>query len=189
MNVTPIISNNKYATCKTDKSSATNTFNFAECVAEKISRSQLSQSTAPFSNEPIDEPVKESTIDFSSFAPNISDEVKTAFVEAAKESGYIESERMDYISQIFVQQVENRWNGSTNYNDVFGSTTNSALQVAQEMLSDLENPLTTRTRQGENISAYIEQEKEFYKVFIRKLEELIFVSDTAHYAEFTSNMH
>ena len=115
--------------------------------------------------------VKENTaIDFSRFAPNAPEEVKQAFMEAAEETGYNEGERMDYLSQIFIHQVENRQNGATNYTDVFGSSVTSALQAAREILYDLENPLMPVSQRGENAAKYVEQEKEFYRAFITKLE-------------------
>ena len=114
----------------------------------------------------------EEIIDFSRFAPNAPDEVRQAFMEAAKETGYNEDERMDYISQVLVHQVENRQNGVANYTDVFGSSIASALQTAREILYDLENPLMPVSQRGENVAKYIEQEKEFYRSFIEKLEGL-----------------
>ena len=117
--------------------------------------------------------VKENTaIDFSRFAHNASEEVRRAFMEAAKETGYNEGERMDYLSQVFIHQVENRQNGVANYTDVFGSSVASALQAAREILYDLENPLMPISQRGENAAKYIEQEKEFYRVFIENLEGL-----------------
>lgn len=117
--------------------------------------------------------VKENTaIDFSRFAPNAPEEVKQAFVEAAEETGYNEGERMDYLSQVFIHQVENRQNGVADYTDVFGSSVASALQVARGILHDLENPLMPISQRGENAAKYVEQEKAFYKAFIEKLEGL-----------------
>ena len=120
--------------------------------------------------------VKDNTaIDFSRFAPNAPEEVKQAFMEAAEETGYREyneGERMDYLSQIFIHQVENRLNGVANYTDVFGASVASALQAAREILYDLENPLMSVSQRGENAAKYVEQEKEFYRVFIEKLEGL-----------------
>ena len=120
--------------------------------------------------------VKENTaIDFSRFAPNASEEVKQVFREAAEETGYYEYSgkgKMNYISQILVKQVENRQNGVANYTDVFGGSVASALQAAREMLYDLENPLKPDSQRSEDIIKYREQEKEFYKAFIEKLEML-----------------
>ena len=111
-------------------------------------------------------------IDFSRFAPNAPEEVKQAFMEAAKETGYNEGEKMDYLSQVFIHQVENRQNGVADYTDVFGSSVASALQAAREILYDLENPLMPVSQRGENAAKYVEQEKEFYRAFIEKLEGL-----------------
>lgn len=120
--------------------------------------------------------VKDNTaIDFSRFAPNAPEEVKQAFMEAAEETGYYEYSgkgKMNYISQILVRQVENRQNGVENYTDVFGSSVASALQAAREMLYDLENPLKPDSQRSEDIIKYREQEKEFYRTFIEKLEGL-----------------
>ena len=120
--------------------------------------------------------VKENTaIDFSRFAPNVPEEVKKAFSEAAEETGYYEYSgkgKINYISQILVKQVENRQNGVENYTDVFGGSVASALQAAREMMYDLENPLKPDSQRSEDIIKYREQEKEFYKAFIEKLEML-----------------
>ena len=120
--------------------------------------------------------VKENTaIDFSRFAPNVPEEVKKAFSEAAEETGYYEYSgkgKINYISQILVKQVENRQNGVENYTDVFGGSVASALQAAREMMYDLENPLKPDSQRSEDIIKYREQEKEFYRTFIEKLEGL-----------------
>ena len=117
--------------------------------------------------------VKDNTaIDFSRFAPNAPEEVKQAFMEATEETGYNEGERMDYLSQVFIHQVENRQNGVADYTDVFGGSVASALQAAREMLCDLENPLMPIGQRGEKAAKYVEQEKEFYRAFIEKLEGL-----------------
>ncbi|MBE5887181.1 MAG: hypothetical protein E7284_12390, partial [Lachnospiraceae bacterium] len=117
--------------------------------------------------------VKDNTvIDFSRFAPNAPEEVKQAFMEAAEETGYNEGERMDYLSQVFIHQVENRQNGVADYTDVFGGSIASALQAAKEILYDLENPLMPISQRGKNAAKYVEQEKEFYRAFIEKLEGL-----------------
>ena len=92
-------------------------------------------------------------------------------MEAAEETGYNEGERMDYLSQVFIHQVENRQNGVADYIDVFGSSIASALQAAREILYDLENPLMPVSQRGENAAKYIEQEKAFYRAFIERLEE------------------
>ena len=120
------------------------------------------------------------SIDFSRFAPNAPEEVRKAFREAAEETGYYEYSgkgKMNYISGILVRQVENRQNGVANYTDVFGGSVASALQAAREMLYDLENPLMPDNQRSEEVIKYREQDKEFYRAFITKLEEM---SDTGN---------
>ena len=77
----------------------------------------------------------------SHFAPNAPDEVKKAMAEAMEETGYEMEGKMNFISQMLVKQVENSHNGIDNPNDIFGSTVESALNAAKEMLSSLANTL------------------------------------------------
>lgn len=110
--------------------------------------------------------------EFDKAAPNAPAIVKKAWMEAAKESGYLAGGKMNHISQILVRQVINRENGVEDYQDVFGDSVASALQAAKEMLFDLENPLTPDSERSESVRMYREQEKEFYKKFIEDLEEI-----------------
>ena len=121
---------------------------------------------------------------FDKAAPNAPAIVKSAWMDAAKESGYLEGGQMKHISQLLVRQVINRENGVKDYQNVFGDSVASALQAAKELLYDLENPLTPDGNRSESARMYREQEKEFYKKFIEKLEEIsgILVGDE-------TNMH
>ena len=97
-------------------------------------------------------------------------DVKQAMKDAAEETGYDEEEQMDYLSQAFIKKVENLVNGVENPSDIFGSTIESALQAAQELLYELENPLTPTHARGAKAESYIEQEKAFYRSLIKKLQ-------------------
>lgn len=108
----------------------------------------------------------------SHFAPNAPDEVKKAMAEAMEETGYEMEGKMNFISQMLVKQVENSHNGIDNPNDIFGSTVESALSAAKELLERIENPLTPISQRGEGVEKYIEQEKEFFKALIGKLENI-----------------
>ena len=121
---------------------------------------------------------------FDKAAPDAPPIVKNAWMNAAKETGYLEGGKMNHISQLLVRQVINRENGVEDYQNVFGNSVASALQAAKEILYDLENPLTPISERGENAREYIEQEKAFYKKFIDNLEEItnILVGDE-------NNMH
>ena len=98
---------------------------------------------------------------FDKAAPDAPLIVKNAWMNAAKETGYLEGGKMI-----------NRENGVGDYQNVFGNSVTSALQAAKEILQDLENPLTPISERGENAREYIEQEKAFYKKFIDNLEEI-----------------
>lgn len=99
-------------------------------------------------------------------------EVEQAMKEAAEESGYDEDGQMDYLSQAFLKKVENLVNGVENPSDIFGSTVESALQAAQELLYALENPLTPASTRGENAESYMEKEKAYYRALIERLKKL-----------------
>lgn len=96
-------------------------------------------------------------------------EVEQAMKEAAEETGYDE-EQMDYISQAFLKKVENMVNVIENPSNIFGSTIESALETAKELLYELENPLTPVSARGENAEEYMEQEKAYYRALIERLE-------------------
>ena len=99
-------------------------------------------------------------------------EVEQAMKKAAEETGYDEEGQLDYLSQAFIKKVENLVNGVENPSDIFGSTIESALQVAQELLYELENPLTPASARGENAEMYMEQEKAYYRALIERLEAM-----------------
>ena len=109
---------------------------------------------------------------FDKAAPDAPPIVKNAWMNAAKETGYLEGGKMNYISQLLVRQVINRENGVEDYQNVFGNSVASALQAAKELLYDLENPLTPESERSESVRMYREQEKEFYRKFIENLEEI-----------------
>ena len=109
---------------------------------------------------------------FDKAAPDALPIVKNAWMNAAKETGYLEGGKMNYISQLLVRQVINRENGVEDYQNVFGNSVSSALQAAKELLYDLENPLTPESERSESVRMYREQEKEFYRKFIENLEEI-----------------
>lgn len=121
---------------------------------------------------------------FDGAAPDAPPIVRTAWINAAKETGYLEGGKMNHISQLLIRQVENRENGVEDYQNIFGNSVESALQAARELLYDLENPLTSDGNRSESARVSREQEKEFCKKFIEGLEEIagILVGDE-------TNMH
>ena len=99
-------------------------------------------------------------------------EVEDAWINAAKETGYLEGGKMNHISQLLIRQATNRAKGIEDYQNVFGNSVESSLQAAKELLNELENPLTPVSERGEDAREYIEQEKVFYKKFIENLENI-----------------
>ena len=63
---------------------------------------------------------------FDKAAPDAPPIVKNAWMNAAKETGYLEGGKMNYISQLLVRQVINRENGAEDYQNVFGNSVASA---------------------------------------------------------------
>ena len=51
-------------------------------------------------------------------------------------------------------------------------------QKEQDILYDLENPLTPESERSESVRMYREQEKEFYRKFIENLEEISDILDS-----------
>lgn len=112
-------------------------------------------------------------INLAEHMPNASADVRRAYAEAMKETGFNENELMGYLSQMYIREVENRQNGISNPEDVFGESVESALKVAKEFLYQLENSLFPIAQRGEKVAKYIEQEKAFYRSFIERLENEI----------------
>lgn len=109
---------------------------------------------------------------FDKAAPEAPLIVKNAWMNAAKETGYLEGGKMNHISQLTVRRLTNQLNGVEDYQNVFGNSVSSALQAAKELLYDLEHPLTPESERSESVRMYRKQEKEFYRKFIEKLEEI-----------------
>lgn len=109
---------------------------------------------------------------FDKAAPNAPAKVKKAWMDAARETGYLEGGMMKHISPLVVRQATNTMKGINNPQNVFGDSVESALQTAKELLYDLENPLEPYNNQSESVRMYKEQEKDFYRKFIEKLEQL-----------------
>jgi hypothetical protein len=83
---------------------------------------------------------------FEYVASNAPEEVKAAWMEAAKETGanglgMAQNGMLTHISAMLVKQAENWMNGIENDTDVLGDSVTSALQSAKQALYDLDNPL------------------------------------------------
>lgn len=111
---------------------------------------------------------------FESVGVNAPEEVKRAWMEAAKEIGANglgigKNGMMTHISQMMVERVERGWNGG-NPNDILGSSVLSALRAAKQALYDLDHPLAAGHTRSIEVQQCRVQERKFYQAFIRRLE-------------------
>jgi hypothetical protein len=110
---------------------------------------------------------------FQYVAPNAPDEVKEAWMEAAKETGanglgMAQNGMLTHISAMMVNRVENWINGIENDGDVLGDSVTSALESAKQALYDLDNPLEPVSKRSLAVQQEIMKERKFYQTFINK---------------------
>lgn len=113
---------------------------------------------------------------FDMVGPNAPQEVKDAWMDAAKEvnangMGIRSNGMMSHISQMMVQRLNKQLKGETENFDILGSTVESAIQATEKALYDLEHPLAPAYRSIEAEQARI-KEREFYVAFLERLEKL-----------------
>ncbi|NBH28720.1 hypothetical protein D3Z60_24060 [Lachnospiraceae bacterium] len=113
---------------------------------------------------------------FEMVGPNAPQEVKDAWMDAAKEvnangMGIRGNGMMSHISQMMVQRLNKQLKGETENFDILGSTVESAIQATKEALYDLEHPRVYTPRSIEVQQARI-KEGEFYRAFLERLEQL-----------------
>ena len=164
------ISAGYYPTAYTNiqKVKATETTSFADTIVEKAATAGVRD-------------YDERAFDF--FAPNAPDEVRKAWLEAAKETGANgmgigQDGKLTHISSMMTKSAVNHyWNRETGESDLLssdllGSTVASALSAAKQALYDLEHPLELISQRRLEVQQQIAKEREFYKAFIDKLEQL-----------------
>ena len=113
---------------------------------------------------------------FEMVGPNAPQEVKDAWMDAAKEvnangMGIRGNGMMSHISQMMVQRHNKQLKGETENFDILGNTVESAIQATKKALYDLEHPRVYTPRSIEVQQARI-KEGEFYRAFLEKLEQL-----------------
>ncbi len=112
---------------------------------------------------------------FEMVGPNAPQEVKDAWMDAAKEvnangMGIRGNGMMSHISQMMVQRLNKQLKGETGNFDILGNTVGSAIQAMKKVLYDLEHPVVYTSRSIEVQQARI-KEGEFYRAFLEKLEQ------------------
>ena len=113
---------------------------------------------------------------FDMVGPNAPQNVKDAWMEAAKEvnangMGIKGNGMMSHISQMMVQRLNKMLKGETENPDILGKSVQSAIKATEQALYDLEHPLASAYRSTEAEKGRI-KEREFYIAFLDKLKKL-----------------
>ena len=150
-----------YTARKAERSAESGAAGFKEIVEEKAAQDKTTD---------YDEKA------FEMVGPHAPQEVKDAWMEAAKEvnangAGIKKNGMMSHISQMMVQRCTKMLRGESDYSDILGSTVGSAIRATKQALYDLDHPLAPAYRSIEAEQARI-KEREFYVSFLEKLEKL-----------------
>lgn len=150
-----------YTARKMERSAESGTVGFMETVSERIEQHEATD---------YDEKA------FDMVGPNAPQEVKDAWMDAAKEvnangMGIRGNGMMSHISQMMVQRLNKQLKGETENFDILGNTVEFAIQATKKALYDLEHPIVYTPRSIEVQQARI-KEGEFYRAFLEKLEQL-----------------
>ena len=149
----------------------------AWCGARKAERNAMSENTG-FQEAVAEKMAQDKNASdekaFASVGVNAPEEVKKAWMDAAKEvnangMGIQSNGMISHISQMMEQQVIKMFKGETKNFDILGSTVESAIQATKQALYNLEQSIGYASRGKE---AYEAREREFYKAFLEKLEQL-----------------
>lgn len=113
---------------------------------------------------------------FAMVGENAPQEVKDAWMEAAKEVkanglGMRENGMMSHISQMMVQRLQKSLRGEAVCTDILGNTVQSAIRATKHALYDLEHPIA-QTPKSIAVQQAKMKEREFYLAFIEKLEKI-----------------
>ena len=115
---------------------------------------------------------------FDMIGPNTPQEVKDAWMEAAKEvnangMGIKKNGILSHISQMMVQRLNKQLKGDGDVDniDILGNTIESAIQATSQALYDLDHPREYVPKSIEVQQACM-KEREFYVAFLEKLEKL-----------------
>ena len=115
---------------------------------------------------------------FDMIGPNAPQEVKDAWMEAAKEvnangMGITKNGMLSHISQMMVQRLNKQMKGESNVDniDILGNTTESAIQTTKQALYNLDHPLEYVPK-SIGVQRACMKEREFYVAFLERLEKL-----------------
>ena len=151
-----------YMTRKSERNVESAEKGFMETVAEKAAQDEKAD---------YDEKA------FESVGANAPEEVKQAWMEAAKEVsanglGMKKNGMLSHISQMMVQRCNKMLRGEADSQDILGNTVESAIRATKQALYDLEHPRVYVPKSIEVQQAQI-KEREFYMAFLEKLENCL----------------
>ncbi len=117
---------------------------------------------------------------FASVGSRAPEEVKQAWMDAAKEAGVngmgIGSNGMiTHISQMMAQRLKKSLTGSEEANDILGNSVSSAIRAAREALYDLEHPRSPENNRSIEVQRQRMKERAFYWAFLRNLGDTVTV--------------
>lgn len=115
---------------------------------------------------------------FASVGANAPEEVKQAWMEAAKETGVnglgiFGNGMLTHLSKMMVQRAENWMNGIGETNDILGNTVQSAIRATEQALYDLDHPLSPDSIKSIEVQRQQVKERAFYQLFLDKLGALV----------------
>ena len=113
---------------------------------------------------------------FDMIGPNAPQDVKDAWMEAAKEvnangMGIKKNGMLSHISQMMVQRLNKQLKGDADNIDILGNTIESTSQATSQALYDLDYPREYVPKSIEVQQACM-KERVFYVAFLEKLEKL-----------------
>lgn len=151
-----------YGSRKAEKNAVSETTGFMEVVAEKAAQDKSDSDEKAF----------------ASVGANAPEEVKKAWMDAAKETGVnglgmSGNGMLTHLSEMMVQRLENWVKGIGGTNDLLGSTVQSAIRATEEALYDLDHPLTAENLKNMDVYKQHMKEREFYQSFLEKLGAML----------------
>lgn len=164
------------------KNNINNTQNYDKTTVNKKSNApQFSAEQAIKENENGNRYMPDVDFDEKAFAmvgPNAPQDVKDAWMEAAKEVkangvGLKENGMLSHISQMMVLRLNKQLKGEGDVDslDILGSTTESAIRATKQALYHLDHTLEYVPKSIEVQQACM-KEREFYVAFLERLENL-----------------
>lgn len=160
----------QYGTKKTERNAAGK--NFAACVGETQHAAENASEWRAGHGIDYEERA------FASVGAHAPEKVKSAWMDAAKESGMnglgmSGNGMLTHISQMMAQRLTKQMNGASETNDLLGNTVQSAIRAAQQALYDLEHPRSPGSVKSIEVQRQQLKERAFYQSFMEKLGALV----------------